>query len=351
MAINLASKYSEKIASYFTSQSIMKGMGNNDYSFEGVKTVRVYTPLTQELRDYDRTASANRYGTPQEMQDVVQELTLGEDKSFSIAIDKGNNEEQMGVKNGMKMLRLQIDERVAPAYDKDVLAKLAANAGLSTAPTAALTKENIVETLSDAMTAMDNALVPAAGRSILLPSSKYSLLRLSSEFVGNDKLGEKALSNGQVGEFMGARVVRVPDSYLPGNVQFMIVHKKSFTAPWKINDTKVHQDPPGINGSLLEGRFIWDAFVIGARAAGIYVCGASGSKQAAPTITISGGSATVASTGADKILYTLDGSDPRYSDSAQVYASAVTMAAGETIRAVAYKTGSLASDVSEKANA
>jgi hypothetical protein len=43
LAINLASKYSEKIASYFTSQSIMKGMGNNDYSFEGVKTVsRLY---------------------------------------------------------------------------------------------------------------------------------------------------------------------------------------------------------------------------------------------------------------------------------------------------------------------
>lgn len=350
MAINLASKYSESIAAYFHNQSIMKNMGNNDYSFEGVKTVRVYTPLTQELSDYDRTASANRYGTPQEMQDVVQELTLSVDKSFSIAIDKGNNEEQMGVKNGMKMLRLQIDERVAPAYDKDVIAKLAAGAGLSQAVSEALTKENIVSVLAEAMMAMDNAMVPVDGRTILMPTSKYTLLRLSSEFIGNDKLGEKVLAKGQVGEFMGAKVVRVPDSYLPEIVQFMIVHHKSFTAPWKINDTKVHQDPPGINGSLLEGRFIWDAFVIGARAAGIYACGAVGSKLADPVITISSGSATVTAADAQRIVYTLDGSDPRYSESAQVYTGAVKMADGETIRAAAYAEGKLASGVAEKIN-
>lgn len=145
---------------------------------------------------------------------------------------------------------------------------------------------------------------------ILIPSTKYNMLRLSPEFIGNDHLGKTSLVKGQVGEFMNCRVVKIPDSYVADNVNFMIVLNKSFTAPWKLNDTKIHKDPPGYSGDLLEGRFMWDAFVLGAKADGIYVSGASGSKQAAPTITISSNSATVASTGADKILYTLDGTDP-----------------------------------------
>lgn len=350
MAINLASKYSDKIAAYFTQNSIMKGMGNNDYSFEGVKTVKIYTPLTQELNNYNRTASSNRYGEPKEMQDIIQEMTMTVDKSFSMTIDKGNNEEQLGIKGGMKMLRMQIDERVIPAYDKYVLGKLAVEAGISEVASAALSKSNIVEYMANAMAAMDNALVPQAGRTIVIPSTKYNFLRLSTEFIGVDKLGEKSLTKGTVGEFMGAKVVKVPDSYLPTGVNFMILLSRSYTAPWKINDTKVHQDPPGINGDLLEGRFIWDAFVIGAKAAGVYVNGASGSKQADPTIAISGGAATVTSSGANAIYYTLDGSDPRYSESRQVYTGAVTMASGETIKAVAYADGKLTSNVAEKAN-
>ena len=349
MAINLAAKYSDKILTYFTQASIMKGMGNNDYSFEGVKTVKIYTPVTIPLGNYTRSG-ANRYGTPVEMQDTLQELTMTQDKGFALTIDKGNNMEQLNIKGAARMLRLQIDERVIPEYDKYVLGKLVVNAGLSAAASAALTKSNIAETIAGALTAQDNRFVPQTGRIILIPSTKYNMLRLSPEFIGNDHLGKTSLVKGQVGEFMNCRVVKIPDSYVADNVNFMIVLNKSFTAPWKLNDTKIHKDPPGLNGDLLEGRFMWDAFVLGAKADGIYVCGASGSKQAAPAITISGGSATVASTGADKILYTLDGTDPRYSDSAQVYASAVTMAAGETIRAVAYKAGNLTSDVAEKAN-
>ena len=117
MAINLAAKYSDKILTYFTQASIMKGMGNNDYSFEGVKTVKIYTPVTIPLGDYTRSG-ANRYGTPVEMQDTLQELTMTQDKGFALTIDKGNNMEQLNIKGAARMLRLQIDERVIPEYER-----------------------------------------------------------------------------------------------------------------------------------------------------------------------------------------------------------------------------------------
>jgi hypothetical protein len=61
-----------------------------------------------------------------------------------------------------------------------------------------------------------------------------------------------------------------------------------------------------------------------------------------------GAKATLASSGAGTIYYTVDGSDPRYSDDAKVYTAAVTLTAGQTIRAYATKAGMYASAVAEK---
>ena len=73
-----------------------------------------------------------------------------------------------------------------------------------------------------------------------------------------------------------------------------------------------------------------------------------GFVQATPTITLSENKATVASSGATAIYYTTDGSDPRYSKDAKAYTAAVTLAAGETIRAYAVADGKYASAVAKK---
>ena len=43
----------------------------------------------------------------------------------------------------------------------------------------------------------------------------------------------------------------------------MICHPKATTAPVKLEDYRTHTDPPGISGELVEGRFRYDAFVLG----------------------------------------------------------------------------------------
>ena len=54
MAINLATKFSDKIATAFTHGSYVKAHTNGDYKFTGVKTLEVVTPQTVPMAAYKR---------------------------------------------------------------------------------------------------------------------------------------------------------------------------------------------------------------------------------------------------------------------------------------------------------
>lgn len=340
MAINLHDKYAKQIQTKFVRESIIAGKLSTNYDWAGVKTVRVSTPLTVPMVDYTRTG-ANRYGTPTEMQDVVQEMTLTQDKSFSMTIDKGNNADQNGTKEAGKMLSLQIAEQAVPTMDKYVFARLAQKAGKVVGNSTALAKTNICDRISEGTLYMDDAEVPADNRTLFVSNAVYKLLKHSDEFLGIDSLGEKAVAKGEVGQYDNMKVVKVPSGRWPANVNFMIVYKNSATAPVKLNDTKLHQDPPGISGNLLEGRQYYDCFVFGAKCDGVYVevdtGSGKGSVVANPSIAAGTGAITCSTDGAT-IVFTTDGSDPRYSMTAQVGSAAGT-GVGKVVKAYAYKDG------------
>ncbi len=138
-------------------------------------------------------------------------------------------------------------------------------------------------------------------------------------------------------------VKRVPASYLPAGVYFLVKYKGSTVDPVKLNDMKIHQDPPGIGGNLLEGRIYHDSFVLGTKANGLYVAGASGSVTAAPTIKDTTGTVTITKKGTCK--YTVDGTDPRYSATAQVYSNTFSAEKGVVVKAVDVETGKFPSAV------
>ncbi len=347
MAINLHTKYDKKIQSRFVKESLLAGVLDNSYSFTGVKTVKISTPITVPMVDYTRSG-ANRYGTPTEMQDVVQELTLTQDKSFSLTIDKGNNEDQNGIKEAGKMLSLQISEQAVPLMDKYGFARLSQMAGRVVGNSTALSKSNVCERITAGTTHLDDNEVPSEGRTLFVPSDTYAKLRLSDEFQKCDGLLDKSLAKGQVGTYDGMRVVKVPTGRWPANVNFIIVHKRSACAPVKLNDTKLHTDPPGISGNLLEGRQYYDLFVFGAKCDGVYVevNTASGAGTVCATPTLASG-VLASTTGSATIKYTTDGTDPRYSASAQIYTEKLTGESGTKVRAYAYKDGAFPSEVLE----
>lgn len=345
-AINLHTKYASEIQSRYTRESLINGCLSNDYSFSGVKTVRISTPVTVPMTDYTRSGTS-RYGTPTEMEDVVQELTLTQDKSFTLTIDKGNNADQNGIKEAGKMLALQINEKAIPLMDKYSFERLSQLGGKIVGESAAISKTNVCERITRGTTYMDDCEVPAFGRTLFVPSETYAKLRLSEEFKSCDRLMDKSLTKGQVGTYDNMRVVKVPSSRWPENVNFMIVHKRAACAPVKLNDTKFHKDPPGISGALLEGRQYYDLFVFGAKCDGVYVevNTASGAGTICQAPEISSAGAIICATEGVSVKYTTDGSDPRYSLSAKVGTAADVTASGTVVKAYAYKDGAFPSEV------
>lgn len=348
MAINLHTKYAKEIASVFAGKSLISGKLCSDYSFSGSKTVKISTPQTVEMSDYQRTGT-NRYGIPAEMQDTVQELTLTQDKGFSLIIDKGNDADQDYQKSAGKMLGLQICERAIPMMDKYCFEQLAQKAGKIVGSATALTKSNICDRISDATAYMDDKEVPQQNRMLFVNAAVYKLLKHSDEFLAVESIAKKAVSEGVVGMYDNMQVIKVPQSRWPQNVNFIIVYKNSATAPVKLNDTRIHLDPPGISGNLLEGRQYYDLFVFGAKCDGVYAeintASGGGTVLVAPAVAAATGVITAAE-GAS-VKYTLDGSDPRYSITAVSGEKAVGGKSGDVVKAYQYKNGAFASGVSE----
>ncbi len=350
--VNLATKYAEAAQERFYMDSLTQGSFSNDLdmAFTGVKTVEVYEVDTVPLGDYQRKG-ANRYGTPQELTDCVQEFVMGQDKAFTYTIDKGNAREQFNVKQAATSLKRQMREVVTPYIDRYRMRVWADNAGIVQPLGAAPTKSTIASDILDASARMDDALVPQEGRTLYVTAGVYKLLKLCDEFSRADALAAQAAGKGTVGEFDGMRVQKVPASYMPEGVYFMIVKQDAAISPVKLNDYKIHTDPPGISGDLVEGRVIFDAFVKGAKAKGVCVAVEKEKAVAAPEIVLAGDSATIScATEGASIRYTLDGSDPAYSTTAKPYAGAVSFGEDETeIRAFAKKEGMFRSETVEAA--
>lgn len=351
--INLVHSYAKAVLERFAHESVTDSAFSKEFDveFHGVKSVTFHSIGTAPVNDYTRSGS-NRYGNPDELDDFVQEFTMTQDKSSTWTIDKGNNKEQYNIKSAAKSLARQMDEVYTPMIDKYRFSKWADGAG-QVAGVATPTKSTIVGMMLDADLALDEAGVPENGRTFYVPTDMYKFIITSDEFTHADEFMLKAYGKGVVGELFGRPVKKIPRGYLPTGVYFMEVYKGSAISPVKLNEYHIHTDPPGISGDLVEMRMMYDAFVIGTRANGIYVAAGTANVQATPTISLSSGVATITSSGATKILYTLDGSDPRYSKNALVYNGSAKpeLEAGQTIKAAALNDSKFTSGVAESVNA
>ena len=78
------------------------------------------------------------------------------------------------------------------------------------------------------------------------------------------------LITGQIGEVDGVAIVK-GGNRLPAGVDFIMTHPIATTYAMKLEEYKVHDDAPGISGSLVEGRIRYDAFVRKNKKNAIYV--------------------------------------------------------------------------------
>lgn len=271
MSTNYTTKYASKIAERFKLGSVTASATGNDYSFVGAKTIKVYSVDTVALNNFDRTAGSNRFGAVANLGDTVQEMTCTQDKGFTFAIDAGDMSDQAIDKAAGKALRRQIDEVVNPTVDKYRLDAWAKGAGNQTTPPA-LTKNSIHGAIIDLNAMLTEDLVPTEGRTLFISVDAYKLLVQADVIVGNDDLGKKAVSKGDVGEVDGCTVKPIPTSWMPDGVAFMIKYKGCTVDPVKLQHYDVLTKVQGFDGPVVQGRIYYDAFVLDAKKNGIGVC-------------------------------------------------------------------------------
>lgn len=272
MAINLATKFLPYVDEKFTQESKKSLLTNNDFNWSGAKTVKVYKVTTAAMTDYDRSGTgttSSRYGTVAGLDTTTEDFTLTKDRSFTFAIDKLDTDETAQQLQAASALERQIREVVIPEIDSYVYGVMCSKAGTK-ATAKALSKTNIYDEILAGNQVLDDANVAEAGRVLLVTPATYTLMKQCKDITMETDIGNDMRIKGVIGMLDGCTVIKIPSSRLPEKFGFMIAHPCATVAPTKLEDYKIHEDPPGISGSLVEGRINYDAFVLDNKAKAIY---------------------------------------------------------------------------------
>ena len=274
MAIELTTKFAPYTDEVFKAESKRSILTNNDFDWTGAHTVKIYKVTTTGMNDYDREGAKaptqpSRFGAIAGLDATTEEMTLKKDRSFTFAINKLDTDETQQQLQGASALARQEREVIIPEVDSYVYSIMCTNAG--TAPAAIdLTSENIYSEILKASQTMDDAEVTDVGRFIVVTPIVYAIMKQSKEIVMNTDIGEDMRAKGVVSNLDGCNVIKVPSVRLPKNFGFLMVHPSATVSPVKLEDYRIHQDPPGISGALVEGRIVYDAFVMDNKKKALY---------------------------------------------------------------------------------
>lgn len=272
MAIELATQFLPYVDEQFKAESKRQVITNNDFEFTGAHSVKVYKVTTSAMNDYDRDGTGtnhSRYGQIHGLDATTEEFTLKKDRSFTFALDKLDVDETKAALQAAAALARQLREVVIPEVDTYVYGKVVAGAG--TTETGALTDKNVYDAILKATEVLDAAEVPETNRVLLVTPDTYTIMKKNASIVMATDVGQDMRKLGVIAMLDGATIIKVPKIRLPEDVNFVLVHPSATVAPVKLEDYKIHKDPPGISGNLVEGRIAYDAFVLENKTKGIYV--------------------------------------------------------------------------------
>ena len=286
MAISLVTQFKPYTDEIFTTESKKSLLTNQDFDWTGAHTVKVYKVGTSEMANYNRNPASgftgSRYGAIHDLDATTEEFALKNDRSFTFAIDKLDNDETAQQLAAASALARQVRERVVPEVDAYTYGVMCENAGAKPAA-ATLSAGNIFDEILNANNALDNAEVPETGRILVVTPDVYTMMKRSKDIIMETDIAEDMRLRGVIAMVDGAKVIKVPAVRLPENFGFMLAHPCATVAPTKLEDYKVHEDPPGISGSLVEGRICYDAFVLDNKAEAIYYQEQASAAKAAAT--------------------------------------------------------------------
>ena len=273
MAINLVTKFQPYTDEQFSTESKKALITNQDLAWTGAHTIKVYKVTTSQMNDYGRSGPAtgnwSRYGAVAALDATTEEFTLTKDRSFTFAIDKLDTDETAAQLAAATALARQNREVVIPEVDAYVYGVMCTKAG-NKPDAKALTATNIYGEILAASQALDDAEVPETGRVLVVTPAVYILLKKSKDITMETDIGNDLRLKGVISNLDGMSVQKIPANRLPKGFGFMVAHPCATVAPVKLEDYTVHENPPGISGALVEGRIVYDAFVLDNKVEAIY---------------------------------------------------------------------------------
>lgn len=273
MAIELATKFAPYTDEQFSTESKKALLTNQDFDWTGAHTVKVYKVSTSGMNDYGREGPSegnwSRYGAVKDLDATTEEFTMKKDRSFTFTIDKLDTDETAMQVQAASALARQQREVVIPEVDTYTYSVMCAGAGNKPAAVA-LTAENFYDEIIKASTVLDDAEVPETGRVLVVTPAGYRIMKKCKDIVMETDIGNDLRLKGVIANLDGMSVQKIPANRLPAGFGFMIAHPCATVAPTKLEEYKIHQDPPGISGALVEGRICYDAFVLDNKAKAIY---------------------------------------------------------------------------------
>lgn len=271
MSVELVTKYLPYVDEVFTKESKRTLVTNTDFSWDGAKTIKVYKVTTAKMNDYNRDAENNgsRYGKVETLDATTQTMTLTKDRSFTFEIDTLDMDETQEQLASDSALARQIREVCVPEIDTYVYNVMCTNAG-NKPEAIALTAENIYNEIIKANCVLDDNNVPETNRVMFVTPQVYLLLKQCKDITMETNIGNDLRLKGVIGIIDGVTVIKIPANRLPVDFGFMIAHPVATVAPIKLEDYNTHNNPPGISGTLVEGRLCYDAFVLDNKAKAIY---------------------------------------------------------------------------------
>ncbi len=277
MSVNYAERYASAVDERFKLGSLTGAIINNNFSWLGVKTVKIFSRNLATLNDYTTTGS-NRYGTPDELGNAEQEMTITQDKSFTYTIDAASEQDTNGTMEAAATLAENIDNLVIPAMDAYRLSVLVAKAPAkgtvtqaSHTITKAITNANAYEEFLACQEILDDDKAPQGGRIAVVTPAYLNKIKLDDHFTKPSDVRQNIAMNGFAGDIDGVPVIKVPTSYVPANVDFIITNPIVCPSPVKLQEFKINYNAPGISGALVEARVRYDAFVLDKKADAIAV--------------------------------------------------------------------------------
>lgn len=264
MAINLASKFESKTSELLKARKKSEAFTNQDWSWDGVSAINVYTLTDPTMGNYDSNAATARYGNATEVEDTIQTWALSRDRSWTKTIDKSNFQDTQMVRKPGKYLAQATKNVLVPEIDTYIFQTIvtageAANRDDITTD-AAVTAANAYVNFLAINANITNNEAPEEGRVAAMTANYYNFLKQSGFVLASDSAYSDA-KKGDLGTVDGVKIVIVPSARLATNTELIISHPSVCVAPEKLVDYTLHKNPAGISGDLLEYRHRYDAFV------------------------------------------------------------------------------------------